>query len=383
MQVEFYRHNVGEAEKNKVLECMNDIFLTTGSYVSEFEEKLAEYLGIKHTIGVMSCTAALHLALLGLDVGEGDEVITIPQTFIASSTAILHAGATPVFIDVEDDTGLMDAELIEEAITPRTKAILPVHLYGQMCDMRRIREIADKHGLKILEDAAHCVEAQRDGIKPGQLGDAVAFSFYATKNITSGEGGAIGVNSTELYERLLLLRLHGMSKDAAGRYHGNYQHWDMVCLGWKANMSNIQAAMLLPQLERIDRQWEDRKRVYDAYVEGLRGIEQVTIPTIKPNSKSALHLFTIQVPAKFRDDLLAWMGKHQIGVAVNYRAIHLLTFFKERYNLPRGSFPNAERIGDSTLSLPFYIGLSNKKVDTVCDQIRSFFNNQDKKEDDK
>jgi UDP-4-amino-4-deoxy-L-arabinose-oxoglutarate aminotransferase len=376
MKVEFFRHNIGEEEKKMVMECLDGIFLTTGAYTAEFEKKFCEYLGLRHSIGVMSCTAALHLALLGLDIGPGDEVITTPQTFIASSTAILHAGATPVWVDVEPDTGLIDAERIEAAITPRTKGILPVHLYGQMCDMRRIREIADKHHLVILEDAAHTIEAERDGIRPGQLGDAIAFSFYATKNITCGEGGAIGCNSDDLYEKLLLLRLHGMDKDAANRYHGGYKHWDMVSLGWKANMSNIQAAMLIPQLARIDKNWQARKDLYDTYFEALKDIPEIEIPVIKPNSKSAIHIFTVWVPAEHRDKLLTYLGEREIGVAVNYRAIHLLTYFQNTYGMPRGSFPISERIGDCTITLPFYIGMEKEKVDFVAQTIKNYFQQQ-------
>ncbi|MBI4680392.1 MAG: aminotransferase class I/II-fold pyridoxal phosphate-dependent enzyme [Nitrospirae bacterium] len=188
MKIEFYKHNLGKDEKNKVMECLDGIFLTTGSYVSEFENKLASYLNLQYAVGLTSCTAALHLSLLALGIGEGDEVITTPMTFIATATAIIHTGANPVFIDVERDTALMDPDKIESAITERTRAIIPVHLYGQMCDMKKIKKIAEKYNLKIIEDAAHCIEGEREGIKPGQLGDVACFSFYATKNITSGEG---------------------------------------------------------------------------------------------------------------------------------------------------------------------------------------------------
>lgn len=188
-KIEFYKHSISQKDIDNTVKVLRSLFLTTGETVKEFEEKFSQYLGCKYTVGVTSCTAALHLSLLAYGVGSGDEVITTPMTFIATANSIIHAGATPVFVDVEPETGNIDANLIEGAITSRTKAILPVHLYGQMCDMKRIREIADKYHLLVIEDAAHAIETSREGVRPGELGDAACFSFYATKNITSGEGG--------------------------------------------------------------------------------------------------------------------------------------------------------------------------------------------------
>ncbi|HEX6513902.1 MAG TPA: DegT/DnrJ/EryC1/StrS family aminotransferase, partial [Chloroflexota bacterium] len=237
-KVPFFRHDLGRDELDSVAEVIQGLILTTGDTVARFEQEFASCLGRKHALGVTSCTGALHLSLLGLGVGPGDEVITTPMTFIATATSILEAGATPVFVDVEPGTGNLDAARVEVAITERTKAIMPVHLYGQMCDMRALRQIADRHKLFIVEDAAHCVEGTRDGIRPGELGDTACFSFYATKNLTCGEGGAVVTDDSELAERLRLLRLHGMTKNAFDRYREGYQHWDMVMLGWKYNMDN-------------------------------------------------------------------------------------------------------------------------------------------------
>lgn len=371
MKVEFYKHNIGEEEKKKVLECLDGIFLTTGSYVAEFEEQFATYLDLKYAVGLNSCTAALHLSLLALGIGKGDEVITTPMTFIATATAIMHTGAKPVFVDVEPDTALIDPDMIPRVVTERTKAIIPVHLYGQMCDMRKIRAIADKYNLTIVEDAAHCIEGKRDGVGPGQLGDIACFSFYATKNITSGEGGAVATNDEELAKKVKLLRTHGMSKEAADRYAGKYRHWDMIECGWKYNMDNIQAAMLLPQLRKIDEHWAKRDSLYKEYRNYLSEIPQIHFPKTVPNSKNAYHLFTSWVDENKRDELLNKMGESEIGVAVNYRAIHLLTYFRNTFGFKKDEFPLAERIGDRTISLPFHLRLQSKDIKYVVSMLKN------------
>ncbi len=367
MKVEFFKHNIRAKEKNKLMECLDGIFLTSGEYVAELEHKFAEYLGTHYCVGLNSCTAALHLSLLALGVGDGDEVITTPMTFIATATAIIHTGAKPVFVDVESDTALIDARNIERAITDRTKAIIPVHLYGQMCDMIKIREIADKYDLRIVEDSAHCIEGEREGVRPGELSEAACFSFYATKNITSGEGGAIATNDRELAEKVRLLRQHGMSKEAADRYSGFYQHWDMIECGWKYNMSNIQAALLLPQLENIDQTWLERKRIFETYVAEFKRVPQLKVPKIARHSKSAYHLFTVWVDQSKRDQVIAKFGENEIGVAVNYRAIHLLSYLRQKYGFREGDFPIAQKIGESTITLPLYPKLRDDEVQYVIE----------------
>lgn len=363
MKIEFYRHNIEETDIKKAVDVLRSIFLTTGHVTAEFERKFAEYIGLKEVIGVNSCTAALHLSLLALGIGNGDEVITTPMTFIATATSILHAGAKPVFVDVEKTTGLMDVNRIEMAITPRTKAIMPVHLYGTMVDMKAVRDIAEKYNLKIIEDCAHCIEGERDGIKPGQLSDAACYSFYATKNLTCGEGGAVATNNSELAARLKVLRLHGMSKDAVNRYSGKYQHWDMLLLGWKYNMSDISASLLVEQIDRLDKYWQKRKDVWERYTEGLSDIDGIEIPQIK--GKSALHLYTIWVETENRDEILHKIQDKGIGAAVNYRAIHTLTYFRENFGFKPEDFPVANLIGNRTISLPFYPALKDCEVEYV------------------
>jgi len=370
MKVEFHKHNVGQNDIDNVVKVLNSTFLTTGEVVKEFEIKFAQYMGCKYIVGVTSCTAALHLSLLAYGVGSGAEVITTPMTFIATANSILHAGATPVFVDVESRTGNIDADLIESAITPRTKAIMPVHLYGQMCDMKKIRGIADRYGLVVIEDAAHAIESSREGIRVGELGDATCVSFYATKSITSGEGGAISTNSEEITEWLKKLRLHGMSKDAGERYSKRYEHWDMEILGWKYNMDNIQAALLSNQLENIENFWQRRDDICHIYEDAFADIPSVTCLKVLPYSKSARLMFTILVAPKIRDKVLEGLQERGVGVAVNFRAIHLLSYYQLVHGYQRGMFPIAERMGDSTISLPLYPKLSDEEVQYVIGAVK-------------
>ncbi|MBA4368365.1 MAG: UDP-4-amino-4,6-dideoxy-N-acetyl-beta-L-altrosamine transaminase [Desulfobacterium sp.] len=365
MNVEFFRHNLNETDIDNVTNVLKSIFLTTGDVTKAFEDELSRYVKAMNAIGVTSCTAALHLCLLAWGIGQGDEVITTPMSFCATSNSILHAGAKPVFVDVEADTGNIDADLIEEKITSKTKAIIPVHLYGQMCDMKKIHQVADKHGLIVIEDAAHCIEGERDGIRVGQLGDAACYSFYATKNITSGEGGAITTNDRARAEHIRMLRLHGIDKSAVDRYTKKYKHWDMPLLGWKYNMDNIHAALLVDQIKRIDDLWKKRDAIWRNYEEKLAGLEGVKILKSSPNLKHARHLFTILVMPEKRDAILWALQDKGIGVAVNYRAIHLLKYYQEALKYREGEFPCAEKIGASTISLPLYPSLTNKEVDYV------------------
>ncbi len=369
MKIEFFKHSLQKEDVQNAVDVLNSIFLTTGPVSSSFEEKFSNFTGLEHTVSLSSCTAALHLSLLALDVGPGDEVITTPMTFIATATSILHAGAVPVFVDVEDDTGLIDVSKIEKVITKRTKAIMPVHLYGAMVDMKALRQIAQKHNLKIIEDCAHCIEGERDGIKPGQLGDVACYSFYATKNLTCGEGGAASTNNADVAKKIRTLRLHGMSKDAAARYHGRYKHWDMISLGWKYNLDDIHAALLVGQISRLPDNLRMRKKISTCYDEGFSGIKNLTIPS-RPG-ESAHHLYTIWVDKDRRDEILTLFHEHDIGVAVNYRAIHQLTFFQKEFSFLPDDYPIAYDIGKRTITLPLYPGLTKNEIDYVIDVTKS------------
>lgn len=373
MKVEFFRHNIEETDIRRIEEVLHSIFLTTGTVTAEFESKFVRYTGLKEAIAVNSCTAALHLSLLALGIGNGDEVITTPMTFIATATSILHAGAKPVFVDVEEDTALMDVSKIEKAITPCTKAIMPVHLYGSMVDMAAIRDIADRHNLKVIEDCAHCIEGERDSIRPGQLGDAACYSFYATKNLSCGEGGAIATNNTELAARLKILRTHGMSKDASSRYTGKYKHWDMVSLGWKYNLSDIQAALLVEQIDRLDKYWQRRQDICEIYNEKLTDMSGIKIPAVK--GKSARHMYTVWVEPNKRDNILHRIQDKGIGVAVNYRSVHNLTFFKEKFNFSSNDYPISNLIGERTITIPLYPALKDNEIEYIIQSIREIVSN--------
>jgi UDP-4-amino-4-deoxy-L-arabinose-oxoglutarate aminotransferase len=364
--IPFYQHDLGQAELDAIAQVFAGPILTTGAVTERFESEFAAFLRRKHALAVSSCTGALHLSLLAFGIGAGDEVITTPLTFIASSTAIMEAGARPVFVDVEPDTGNLDLASVRAAITTRTRAILPVHLYGQMCDMRGLRALADEHGIRVIEDAAHCVEGSRDGIRPGQLGDSACFSFYATKNLTCGEGGALVCNDDATAQRLRLLRLHGMTKTAFDRSREGYQHWDMTALGWKYNLDNIHAAMLVTGLSRLADNAKRRTALAERYDDALADITGVSRPKTLDGVDHAHHLYTVWVDPAQRDRVIAELHQRGIGVVVNYRPIHLLSYFRDQLGYPRGSFPNAERIGDSTLSLPFYPSLPLESADRVA-----------------
>ena len=368
-RIPYYRHDLGKAELDRLSRVFDGDILTTGEEVAEFESRFAARLGRRHALAVTSCTGALHMALLAFDIGPGDEVITTPMSFVATATAILEAGATPVFVDVEPDTGNLDASRVEAAITPRTKAIMPVHLYGLMCDMPALKAIADRNGLRLIEDSAHCIEGIRDGVRPGELSDAACFSFYATKNLTCGEGGALVVNDDALAERVRLLRLHGVTRMAQQSAREGYRHWDMVLMGWKYNMSNVEAALLLPQFERMDAKLARRHALAERYDRGFAGMIGIVVPRSRPNIVHARHVYTVWCGGCERDTLLTHLHGERIGAVVNYRPIHLMTYFRDRFGYRPGAFPAAERIGEQTISLPYYPDMPPGDVDVVVQEV--------------
>ena len=374
MKVEFYRHQLGEEELNGVKEVLGSLFLTTGPKTREFEQSFAAYLGVDGCLGVTSWTMGNFITLKALDIGPGDKVLTTPLTYVATANTILHVGAEPVFADVDPITGNLDPEAARKALTANkgVKAMIVVHLYGQMADMKALSELAKEFGVFLIEDCAHCVEGVRDGVRPGQLSDAAAFSFYATKNMTCAEGGAIVTQNQSLLERMRPLRLHGVDTYAMDqRKDGIYRHWDMTELGYKCNMNDLSAALLLPQLARIEETRKSRERLCKRYDKLLQGLDSIEIIPEIAGSTHACHLYTIRVDPGKRDRMLTELSLRGVGVGVNFRVVHLMAYYVERFGFEEGIFPMAERIGASSISLPLYPALREEEQEYVVGTIKS------------
>lgn len=369
MKVEFYKHNLATPEIKLVNKVLRSLFLTTGSYVDEFEDSLATFLHAKYAVGLTSCTAALHLACIAAGVRPGDEVITTPMSFVATSNSIIMAGGIPVFVDVEKDTGNIDIDLIEKAISKKTRAIIPVHLYGQMVNMKKLLAIAKRHKLVIIEDAAHALEARRDGLHPGQKTSFACFSFYATKSIASGEGGAFVCDNKEMAKLVKKLRSHGITSELAQRERTGLKTYDVDVLGWKYNMDNIQAALLIPQIKKIEKQWKAREKIAKVY---RRALEKtgIDMPREYKNSKHGRHIFPIWVSPQKRDKILEYINKHGVGAVINYPAIHLFSYYRKRFGYKEGMFPNAELIAEREISLPLYSKLTKKEINYIIDIVK-------------
>lgn len=366
--VEFFRHSLGADEIASVTQTLGSVFITLGPRVGDFERDLSQFLGVEHVVAVSSCSVALVLALRVLGVGVGDEVITTPMTFVATPNAALQVGATPVFADIDPKTGLIDPERVEAAITPRTRAIISVGLYGQMANLPALRRIADRHGLALIDDAAHSLEAERDGARTAGIADATTFSFYATKNLTSGDGGALAVRDPRLAGELRRLRNHGITKDAATRYGERYKHWDMLDLGYKAPLTDIQAALLLPQLPKLRERRARRQALVERYEQAFAADGRVTL--IERTGVSAHHLFAVLLPLGTRDAVLDYLGQHKIGCAVNYRAVHTLTYYREHFGHAPQALPHAFDFGERTASLPLWPYLPTDDITVVVDAVR-------------
>lgn len=355
----FHRPWLGAEEEREVLDTLRSGWLTTGPKTREFERRFAEYIGCKHAIGLNSCTAGLHLSLVALGIGSGDEVITTPITFAATANVIVLQGATPVFVDVDPETLNIDANQIESHISDKTKVILPVHLFGHPCEMEAIVRIARRHNLAVVEDAAHAIETQYHGEKVGNIGDLASFSFYATKNITTGEGGMLTTNRDDLAEKIRVLSLHGISADAWHRHgEGEYLHWDVIYPGYKYNMFDIQAALGIHQLKKIETFWQRRKRCVEIYNEAFKKVPEIQLLSEKENIKHAHHLYAILLKTEHltagRDVVLQALSDAGIGVGVHFRALHLMSFYRQAFGFKRGDFPNAEYASDRLISLPLY-----------------------------
>lgn len=366
--------DIGEDEIEEVVQTLRSGWITTGPRTREFERRFAEYVGTRHAVAVSSCTAALHLALAATGVGPGDEVITSPLTFCSTANVVVHLGAKPVFADVGDDYNI-DPREIEKHITPRTKAIIPVHHSGQPCRMDEILACARKHSLVVIEDAAHAIGATYRGRMVGTLGHVAAFSFYAIKNITTAEGGMITTDDEQLAEQMRLLSLHGISKDAWKRYSSTGTwYYEVVCAGYKCNMTDIQAAMGIHQLRRLGQFLEARRTYAGMYDNAFGEMSEIRIPHVRSDVGHAWHLYAVQLDVDRltinRDQFIEALRDQNIGTSVHFIPVHLHPYYRQAFGYRRGDFPNAERIYDGIISLPLYPRMTEDDVRDVIAAVK-------------
>jgi dTDP-4-amino-4,6-dideoxygalactose transaminase len=365
---------IEEDEINEVVSSMRSGWLGTGPKVARFEKDFSSYIGSPFTSAVNSCTAALHLSLLALKLEAGSEVITTPLTFCATINAIIHAGLKPVLADIDPVTMNIDPQNIEERITEKTRAIIPVHFAGRPCDMDRIVEIATKNNLYIVEDCAHSIEAEYKGRRTGTFGRFGCFSFYVTKNVTTGEGGMVVAEDKEDASHIKMLALHGMSADAWKRFSDEgYKHYFVVECGFKYNMMDLQAAIGIHQLEKVEGYHKKRKLIWDIYDREFSGLPVITPAQPQPQTTHAYHLYTILIDREktgvSRDQFLQRMTDNNIGVGVHYLSIPEHPYYQENYGWKPEDYPNAMRIGRQTVSLPLSPKLSKKDVEDVISAV--------------
>jgi len=347
---------IGQAEIDEVVDSLRSGWIGSGPKVQRFERQIEDYVGVPHARCVSSCTAALMLGLRALGVGAGDEVLVPAMTFVASANAVEHSGATPVLIDCEPGTGLIDLAAAEQRISSKTRAIMPVHLCGRPVDMDRINAMRDEHGISVLEDAAHAIGAEWRGRRIGGHGNLAAYSFYVTKNITTIEGGALVTDDAAIAERVEHLALHGLSVGAWQRFSdAGYRHYEVEEPGFKFNMTDVQAALGLHQLPQLDAWIDRRAELWSVYDERLSDLPLTLPPSVDPAiMRHARHLYTVQVngASMTRDELLADLQRQRIGVGVHYRGVHLHPYYRQRYDLDsRVRIPGAVDANDNYRAL--------------------------------
>ena len=375
----FSRPTISREAIEEVVACLQSGWITTGPRVKKFEEALAVYVGAPRVLALSSATAGLHLALAALSLEPGDEVITTPMTFAATLNTIVLAGGRPVLIDVEPATYNMDVNRLAGAITSRTRAIMPVHFAGLPVDMDPLYALAEKHGLRVIEDAAHAIGTEYRGRRIGSFGDTQVFSFHPNKNITTGEGGAVATRDTELADRIALLRFHGMDREAWNRFGktGN-QHYEIVTPGFKYNMMDMQAALGLHQLPALEGFIGRRTEIARRYQTLLADWPQWTLPgTPAYPHRHAWHLFTPlinpQAANMDRDAFMQGMKERNIGTGLHYRAVHLYPYYRDHFGFRRGDFPNAESISDRIVSLPLFPAMSDADQERVIMAMADLF----------
>jgi perosamine synthetase len=371
----FHLPEFGPEEKRAVLETLDSGWLTTGPRVLAFERAFAEYVGARHAVAVNSCTAALHLALEAMGLQEGDEVLVPTLTFAATAEVVHYFKARPVLIDCREDTLNMDLDRMSQSITPKTRAILPVHFGGQPCEMTPLLAMARAHGVTVIEDAAHALPAEYDGKRIGAIGDMTCFSFYATKTITTGEGGMVTTENGAWADRIRMMSLHGISKDAWKRYtkEGSWRY-EIIAPGYKYNLTDLAAAIGIEQLKKADRFREARARIAAVYDAGFADLPQIQTPVTLPGRTHAWHLYVIQLSTAQltidRDAFIEALRARNIGTSVHFIPLHLHPYYRNQYGYRPEDFPVATAIFARTLSLPIFSSMSKTDVQDVIDAVR-------------
>jgi dTDP-4-amino-4,6-dideoxygalactose transaminase len=367
---------IGDDEKAEVLDTLNGIWLSRGPKVSQFEEEFAKYTNVANAIAVSSCTAALHVALVAAGIKEGDEVITSPITFPATTNAVIYERATPVLADVDPRTFNIDPDRLEERITPRTKALIPVHIAGQPCEMNRIMEIAKQHNLVVIEDAAHAIAAKYEGKMIGSIGDAGTFSFYASKNLCTGDGGMLTIREdTRLAEFSRVISLHGMSSTAWKRYtKEGAANWELVYPGFKYNMTDIEASLGIHQLRKIEKITELRTKIADMYNERLADVPELTLPFVAQNVRHAWHLYIVTLDLEAltvsRDRFAELLKAENVGTGIHFISVHKQPYYRQHFGFKDEDYPNAAWLSDRILSLPLGPLMNETEVDLVVSAIK-------------
>lgn len=372
--VDFAPPAIGAEEIAAAVAALESGWLSSGPRVREFEQAFAAYAGVEHAVALNSCTAALHLALLTAGVGPGDDVITTPLTFCATANTVVHAGATPRFADIDPHTWNLDPVAVQAAMSDRTRAVIPVHYAGRPVDVPAFTALGMHNGVRIIEDAAHCVEGRAGGAAIGSTADFTCFSFYATKNLTTGEGGMLTTHSAEWAETIRRRALHGMSRDGWTRYaRDGAPGYDIVTPGYKYNMPDLMAAIGLVQLQRLEDRWRRRDAIWRRYDDGFADLPLTLPAPSAPGDRHARHLYTVLVEPESgwtRDELAAALRSSGIMTSVHFRAVHLFTYYAERFGFKRGMWPVAERVSDTTLSLPLSAAMRDADVDAVIAAVR-------------
>jgi len=366
---------IGEEEISEVADSLRSGWITAGPKVKRFESEFAAYVGVKHAVAVNSCTAALQISLAALGIGPGDEVIVPTLTFCATANVVIHLGATPVIVDVDEDFQI-SAEAVARAITPRTRAIVPVHYAGQACSLQEILIIAAKNGIPVVEDAAHAAGSEYEGTRIGSHGTAVCFSFYAIKNMTTGEGGMITTNDDALADRLRLLSLHGMSRDAWKRYsESGSWYYEVLEAGYKENMTDIQAAIGLHQLRRLDSFIRRRQAIAEFYDRAFSSHPELLLPPRLPGRNHTFHLYPIRLQLDLldlnRSEFIEELRARNIGASVHFIPLHRHPLYRDMYRYCPEQFPVAERIYEGLLSLPLYPRMTDQDAADVSEAVKN------------